>query len=465
MTGKNNEITLYPYRYLARVEFEALSPLSVGSGEKGVLTDASVLCDVNGLPYIPGTSLAGIIRHMLESKDHSLDKFFGYQKGDEGEGSRIMFSEARVIGADGKVVDGLMPKSHRKNYEAFYSHFEQLPIRQHVRINKRGTNEDAGKFDEQVVYKGTRFCFEIEILSQEDDSVNFEKTLQTLSCQTFRIGGGTRKGFGEIEIVTCKKAALDLRNPKDLSAYLNKSSNLSEVWEGYTDEETITALQPENWVKYELKLKPDDFFLFGSGLGDNDADMLPVKEAVIAWNDDIPARPSVQEDTILIPATSIKGALSHRVAYHYNRLNEVFADDIEYLDSFKANNQAVSSLFGNAGKNEEEITRGCVILSDVLLNNELQEKILNHVSIDRFTGGAIEGALFSEKTVYGNGVDFQFSLLVNRDALHEEKIENALECALQDICTGMLPLGGGVNRGNGVFSGKIFKNGKELQHV
>ena len=51
---------------IARITLEATSPLAVGSGEKDIITDAPVTRDVNDLPYIPGTSLMGIIRHSMK---------------------------------------------------------------------------------------------------------------------------------------------------------------------------------------------------------------------------------------------------------------------------------------------------------------------------------------------------------------------------------------------------------------
>ena len=45
------------------------------------------------------------------------------------------------------------------------------------------------------------------------------------------------------------------------------------------------------------------------------------------------------------------------------------------------------------------------------------------------------------------------------DGLKSAGYENA-EDALKDLCTGMLPLGGGVNRGNGCFEGEIKRNGE-----
>ena len=49
------------------------------------------------------------------------------------------------------------------------------------------------------------------------------------------------------------------------------------------------------------------------------------------------------------------------------------------------------------------------------------------------------------------------------DTTIKEEKENTLkafETALTDLCKGYLPLGGGVNRGNGTFKGILKKNGE-----
>ena len=51
------EKTKYTTRYVSRIVLEAKTPFAIGSGEKDLLTDALVAKDVNGLPYLPGTSL------------------------------------------------------------------------------------------------------------------------------------------------------------------------------------------------------------------------------------------------------------------------------------------------------------------------------------------------------------------------------------------------------------------------
>ena len=72
------------------------------------------------------------------------------------------------------------------------------------------------------------------------------------------------------------------------------------------------------WVRYSLQLTPVDFFLFDAGAGDVDADNVPKKELSVEW--DAKGKPFIDEknEQYLIPATSVKGAISHRVAYHYN---------------------------------------------------------------------------------------------------------------------------------------------------
>ena len=60
------------YRFLAKIIIEAKSPLNIGSGNKGIKSDSLVLRDVNGLPFIPGTTIAGLLRHTLGKDEEKL---------------------------------------------------------------------------------------------------------------------------------------------------------------------------------------------------------------------------------------------------------------------------------------------------------------------------------------------------------------------------------------------------------
>lgn len=460
--------TTYTKRYVARIVIEAKTPLAVSSGNKNVMTDSVVALDVNELPFIPGTSIAGIIRHTLTKEVG--EEFFGYQKGDKGHGSMLLFSEAKMIGEEGKVVDGMSSIDFDKS--DFYKYFKELPIRQHARINHQGVTVKTGKFDEQVVYKGTRFCFEMEMVATDEEKYKtiFESVIGKLRSSSFRIGSGTRSGFGEIEIITCQIKTYNLKDAADLKAYLDKTSSLADAW-NVAPNNTTTAEEEENWSKYELTLYPTDFYLFGSGYGDDDVDTKPVEESYIKWENNKPQMIK-SEKVDLIPAASIKGALAHRVAYHYNDITGIKADELEPEDfkNYVGNkNKAVKALFGSEGEKDKDSKkmkdqqRGNILFSDIIEDKNKDNKIMNHVAIDRFTGGAIDGALFSEKVTDGRGEHYTTTLLVNNEAIIDEDIKEALNRALRDLCKGMLPLGGGVNRGNGTFTGSLKINGEDVK--
>lgn len=455
--------TKYTHRFLARFIVEAKTPLAVGSGEKDIITDALVSTDVNGLPYIPATSIAGVVRSMI-GEDAKI--FFGQhsKKKEENRGSEIIFTEAKILDSKGSVVDGLNMKVMQ---DELLKEYKTLPIRQHVRINDKGVTDSAksGKFDEQVVFAGTRFCFELEMVSDGSNYEQFETVLRQFEDRTFRLGRGSRCGFGEIEVVSQQTRTLDLCNEDDLALYLEKSSNLATVWNGWNDKEIKKSESDSNWVEYKLTLQPEDFFLFGSGFGDQDADMTPVKSRKVIWEN---GTGKLSDQMVLIPATSVKGALAHRVAFHWNLINKYFAGNPKARAG--KDNEAVRCLFGSEGeKNGKETIgqlRGNLLFSDVIQVASVKDKILNHVAIDRFTGGAMDGALFSEKTTYGKGQVFEVIILAKSEALYYKNENNTLvleafEKALLDICKGLLPLGGGVNRGNGVFTGTL-KRGNEV---
>lgn len=449
----------YTKRFLARVVIEAATPLAVGSGEKDITTDSLVALDVNGLPYIPGTAVAGVVRNMLNQKGVDTNDLFGFQnqkKGSNdkdasstGHGSEIIFSEAKILDSKGDVVDGLDVMRVKK--DSLLNNYAELPIRQHVKINACGVNEKGGKFDEQVVFTGTRFCFEVEMLAEENSTI--DKLNDVLNClydETFRLGGGTRSGFGKIKIIETRTKTLDLKKSDELKAYLSKSSSLcmSEFWNA-VNPSTNGVVENADWTKYVVSLQPEDFFLFGSGFGDDEADITPVKESRVVWKD---GKGCLSNDLVLIPATSVKGALSHRVAYYWNKHNNYYAGSPDAKTGNE--NLAVRALFGYEDNENKKQQRGNVIFSDVVIDENVSDKILNHVSIDRFTGGAIDGALFTERVSYGKGnCSLKLDILVKKDVLKDANIKKSFESALGDLCNGMLPLGGGVNRGNGVFLG------------
>ena len=460
----------HQYRYLAQITIEATTPLQIGSGTKGIKTDSLVIRDVNALPFIPGTTIAGLISHALGEGKEGL---MGNQK----KGSRLIVTEAKLLDKYGKAIDGLVDFSTlASDNQLFLDLYERLPIRQHVKIGHKGTADDTGKFDEEVVLKGSRFCFELELLASKDGSKEFDELLHIIQSPVFRIGSGSRSGFGAIKVVKCLSRHLDSSKDDERELYLEKSSNLGETWNGWqgANDKILKQEFCDGWLFYQLELKPEDFILFGSGFGDpeGDADMTYVHKNYISWNPEgTLATEAELNKVVLIPGSSVKGALAHRTAFYYNKIRENFADYLS-VDEMKQvtgkNNPAVKAIFGSEGEKIKETDkmenkqRGNILISDVIeVREQAEPKILNHVSIYRFTRGAIDGALFNERTLYAKGETFCINIMIANEAFVDKGVRAAFESALIDVVTGMLPLGGGVNLGNGVFTGKVNKYNKE----
>ena len=412
-------------RDVAHIIIEAQTPLKVGSNASDFLQDSPIQKDFNALPMILGTSLAGVVR-----KEFAVSKakeLFG-----EEDGSKVIFSNALLLDENSKVQESLLlEKSH------FLSIFDNLPIREHTVISPKGVSEN--KFDEEVVYKGTRFKFSIEFI--EDAKESFDALLALLSLSSLRFGGGSTKGFGRFKVLSIESKRFDTKS------YLSYSSSLNHMLGG--ESRTLDAKENEIYTKYTLKITPEDFFMFGSGFGDSDADMTPVYEKIVDYE-----RAKLSDEMILIPASSIKGALAHRTIFHYNSLA---GNTIEAKNGITS----VAEIFGEAKNSKKEIegSKGKVIFSDCFQTTK-ETKVFDHVSIDRFTGGAKDGALFQEKTIADDrGYEIEI-LLENTIKDMGSEFTKAFEMALTDITTGMLSLGGATTKGHGIFTGSWSKDGE-----
>ncbi len=426
-------------KHIAHIIIEADTPLKVGSNASDFLQDSPVQKDWNGLPMILGTSIAGVIRKDFD--ENLVDDIFG-----KNNGSKVIFSNALLcIDKENQVKEELLLDKDRTD---FIKIFDNLPIREHTSINDKGVVRENSKFDEEVVYKGTRFKFSIEMI--EDDKESFDEVLNLLSSSSFRLGGGSTKGFGKIKVIEIKTVSFDV------DSYINYSSSLNHTLGSEASASPkggAKAPYPINHIKYTLKITPDDFFMFGSGFGDSDADSTPVYEKVVDYKNT-----KLSNNQILIPASGIKGALAHRTLYHYNLKQKLFIGD-------KNARTTISELFGEAKNSKENIlgSKGKILISDCFKPNHNQTKTFDHVAIDRFTGGGIDGALFQEKTIAKNEDDDWYEIEILLEKNIENKYIKAFESALIDICNGLLPLGGMTTKGHGVFCGNLYIDGVQYE--
>ena len=562
----------YTHRHQAVIRVCAESPLCVGTGEGDFNTDDKIARDAFGIPYIPGTGLTGALRASLNKKEEDkkekeekknkkaskVDKYFGFSSARESQGSRLMVSSAHIFIND-KVADGL--EAIEANLDKIQEQvIANMAMREHVRINEKGVAADKGKFELEYLPKGVKMVFELEFLSNNTAEENefWNELLNEIRQPWFRIGGNTRKGFGQLGIEEIYVRCLDLTEASQRQAYLDKSSRIELPQAGKDSWTKLDQFKPQEnkgYTHYQLKLKARDFFLFdGFNLelfkDDKDpehkpADFHPKQERVLVYGYCNEKKQWKYESVVkyLIPASSIKGALRHRFAYHYNCLTDTYikpedfeaklsrieaemdkltkqkesiiedfqkecegkslaelqklnleqnfapyeralakveaqlgnllalaakdspsaGDDEDLLLSIKG----VEDLFGSAldtkknkDKKQSQGQKGRVLIQDLYIDTEktkAQKKVLNHVKIDRFTGGAIDTALFTEEVLeYDQELIFDF--YVEEQAFKDKQVKEAWNRCLEDLKQSRLALGGGTMRGHGMFKGELYIN-------
>ena len=434
---------------ISNIIIEMTTPLNVGSSDIDFLLDSPVQRDWNGLPMILGSSISGAIRSKF-IKNEAMYSLFGNDVEEQKEksekevkGSRIVISNALLCDENMQVCEELL----LENKSEFLNYFRELPVRDHNRINDKGVVEDNCKFDKEIVFKGARFKFRIEIFGAEKELKDeLRDIIFILRSETFRLGGGATKGFGAVRVLDELSSWQEFDINSD--EYRNTSSSLNCSLKNSLNELQISKLSvlgddTKKLNRYTLKLKPDDFFMFGSGFGDSQADMTPVKEHIVCYDG---GKGAIKESLTLLPASSIKGAILHRSIFH------LYLIDSKFIGDNNAHNNLIT-IFGTQKGNKDFLDgkKGKILMSDLFIEVD-DERVFEHVAIDRFRGGAKDGALFQEKTsIYNKSISLD--ILVYDDI--DSKEQKAFENALNDICNGMLPLGG-------FFSGKVFKNGEDI---
>lgn len=446
-------------RILAHIIFEADSALHFGCGDFDMLYDSPIQRDFNGLPLILGTSICGVIRANAKEifSQSEIENLFGFSKGNVDSSSKIIFSNALLLDEKMQVNESLIPFSVLKKSK-FLSHFLHLPQRQHNKIGVQGVCEYHKKFDEEVIYKGTRFKCAVEMKCENEcDKEDFFKVLSLFYSPYIRFGAGSTKGFGVIKALEIRYEIL--QNPFSKSSSLNQS--LSTI---FTPKDFVPK---SHFTHYALTLTPENVFLFGSGFGDEDADSIAVSEKVVDY-----AKGTLSEAKLLIPASSIKGAISQRTKFY---INQHLGNVIDSAESTSDSNDTKSAqihatLFGSANSQTNQPTKGRILVRDMYLDydEKRDSQIFVHNSIDRFSASVIDGALFQEKATFAPTPNLCIDIFVATYPIKSHNphdfttATNAFEKALIDICNGALPLGAMSSKGHGFFSGDLHKNGEKI---
>lgn len=453
--------------YLARAVLEAATPLSVSTGSPDGVFDSALVRDANGLPTLPGTSLAGILRHLWARTD--ADAVFGYQRADDGCPSRLTVSWGALLDSNGQPVEGLLLGSDAARLSSdpllakALAGLEAPDYRNRVRLSHRGATASTGKFDRVILPAGNRFAIELRLWAPaEDAGADWGRLLGLLAHPGLRIGGATRAGLGRLHCIKVHQRRFDLADPVQADAFRKLGRGLGDATglESYAPRPVAV----DGWLTGRLELTARGLWRIGQGIDDlqpdvaKPADLLPVTEEQVSWEDGKGHR---KPRALLIPGASLKGALAHRMSFHANRLAGVWADPEATAPVEPKPPEAVAALLGEVKQEAAEASdgrAGCLFIDDAFVPIEAtQIARLMHNAIDRFTGGVRDRVLYEEQSLLGGNlsIDMALDLHCLQSRNEASAARRALRAALDDLCRGRLGLGSRTTAGNGLFSGKL----------
>lgn len=434
--------------YFAKITIEAETPLVLASGKNGNLFDVELVRDANGLPAIPGTTLTGIIRHVVSRKNRELaEKIFGSIKDNsDRNGSAFECSWGYIHNSSNIYTKDFLSEEKIKEdliLKELYEKDNPLFNRDHNKLNDKGVVKDSGKFDRSFVPAGTRFTFTMGMWACEKNET-WNEIMAILHSPLFRIGGAGRAGYGKIKVVDIKvpqNGFYDISKEEDFLSFKDESKLVS------SKEQYNSDIKAE-----EISLNFPLGFRIGGGRtqfneDSRSLDMLPYSEKVIEWNGN--TAHFSDKPKVTIPGSSVKGALRHRAAYHLARITGNWAD-------VKENDKdGLSVLFGDAetenfndkGKKVSKGKTGKIFFTDLHLEN-INAYVQSRNSIDRFTGGTRKTALFQEENV-SNKQTFKMNIYYDADLDKTSDEFKSFEWALEDLKNGRLAIGGGSGHGLG----------------
>lgn len=396
-------------RLFFKCNLKNITALALSNGEDEY-SDADILRDSQGKPVIPATAFIGALKAFAEANYSSLynESTFAYLFGYAGNKGKYGI-QAHLI------IDDLICISEYKTN-----------IRDGVKINsKTNLAIDQGKYDFEILEQGSFFSLKGEITYRQGfDSDKVDVILQfiqyVLKSGKFQVGGFTSNGFGQLKLEGDISSTGILQNQE----YIRFISN-PDSFEFNHKIENKKFQSETNESVFIFKLKPTTPLFIGGG-------------EIYAKNADDASLKSIGK--YVLSAKSLKGALRHHA---FRIANTVHGESIAH--------RICNDIFGNRPKEEKEkikLTKSRFWTSDGIIINEGDIKSQSQVSIDRFTGGAMESALFSTEPVWPTDstyVDIEWRISKNPEHI------GLLLLVARDLITEMLPVGGDKAIGRGRF--------------
>ena len=431
---------------VARFTLELLSPMHIGSGLASAATDAPVVRDAFGDFRIPGSSLAGALR--AECSDCA--NAWGRAGSDGNTASMIEVSDGFLVDLDGELAFTKRLCGKPLVYRA------RAQIQDHVRIDhESGAAETGGKFDVEIIPQGTRFRCELVLAERAGTSgetisaarAAFAQALQLLHEGAIALGADVCSGLGLVKIVdgTLSLGAFDLGTrsglegarvrPADINESVGTADAAAHLIGSHAGTATnVRSSQGALSGTIKIRFATDGPLLVGGNqrpTAKSSSDKS--KGADLVFGESLVADYKVKElvPRPWIPGSSLRGALRHRTQHVLEALNTPDSDAIL--------GELFGSIDGDVGTASKVRIHGCMLADE-------SRTVVQHVAIDRLTGGSLRGALYSEAPIWKDDLVIEVRL-----SLHgiSDAQAAALAHAVIDMGTGHLPIGGGTRRGNG----------------
>lgn len=436
------------------------TPAHLGNGDGDILVDMPLLTDpLDGKsPLLTGASIAGALRGYLHEREHGFrakvqkvntqtDKarsaselLFGGSKGDvEGEQSPLIVEDVRG-----------------KN--------DAIELRDGVRL--AGASRTAAHkklFNIEMWEAGTMFPLRFELIVRQRDDVAMLKQALATALAGFNDGGITigarkRRGYGQVSVTGWRVKAYDLANAAELLDWIE---NGDKALSGPTHLDSVQAIGAGGTIadhrqvfhlKAEFSL--DGSLLIRSGSGPDIEQMAPhdadaQRPDFMHLHSARTTADGTRKPEPILSGTSLAGALRAR-AFKIARLIAPPTKEGE-----KAARELIDGMFGadmdNLDTGAEPVASRVLVHERVVTGVE-NKLVPNRVSIDRFTGGTRDGALFNEQPLFGGAPS---AVTVDLQLVNPQDYEiGLLLLLLKDLWTGDLPLGGEISIGRGRLCGK-----------
>lgn len=438
-------------RWVITGTLELLSPAHFGSGDTDPLVDMPLLYDeATGKPLLSGASIAGALRSFLR-EFHS-----GFGAAEQRDSAcALLFGSPRTSNADQEGFQSALIVNDALGHE------HGVELRDGVAINaETRTAEDKKKFDIQLLTAGTTFNLHFELIvgaghSSRELRSALADALEGFEQKQITLGGRKRRGFGLCQVSNWQVWKYDLSQPAGLLAWLASERSWTDAKQIKPEEGRsirsllaagVASKDARNIAHLTAEFTIDGTLLVRSGFGKTDTgpDMVHLHS------------PRGARRVPIIPGTSWAGVLRQRARMIARTLsnNRELVDEkgskltrkdgrpLYTVDSF------IDHLFGPSEIKREEKNSGASRITIRESEIEASESmVITRVKIDRFTGGALESALFSEQPAIGTKNTRLTLDLTLRDPRPAEI--GLLLLLLKDLWTGDLPVGGesGVGRG------------------